>query len=202
MYRRPKGAPFVPPPEISRLPLSLLRSSLVTRQPAQTAAGIEDYQRRMAEDDDEYESPTLLPQRALFQQWKSDMLTDGPNRPEHEDWLRSAHLIEEGMHASGVPGSTVHRVKPPPVTYEEAFAARRYGGQFPEPPEDLEPPEVLSRDLPAHGRPLEPPPDAFVTAMQVSGQRAEAKRNGSCQRALWEAAAVRQRARMIVRGGQ
>jgi|694.fasta_scaffold21441_11 hypothetical protein len=201
MYRRPKGAAFVPPAAISRLPLSLLRTALVTRDPAVTAAGIEDYQRRMAEGED-YEPPTLLPQRVLFQQWKSDLLTDDANRPEHQNYLRSAELINEGFKASHVPNSTSRRVKPPPVTYDMAMAARARGSEYlPEPPEDLEPPEIVTRAAPAWGRPTEPPPEAYETAAIVTGERAEAQRQGACRRALFEAAAVQARARAIVRKG-
>lgn len=194
-YRRPKGLPFTPPPQISRLPMSLLRSALVTRQPAETQAGIMEYRARMAE---EREPPTLMPQRSLFQQWKSNLQTDGRNRPEHARFDRSAESIVGAMRASGVPNSTVHRVQPPPVTFEMADAARRYGGEFPEPPRDLDPPEIVTRDAPAHGRPLFPPPEAFMRTVQAVGQRGEVKRRNDAQRAMFEAQAVRQRTRQMI----
>lgn len=201
MFRRPKGAAFVPPAEISRLPVSLLRTALVTRDPAATAQGIVEYRERMAAGD-EWEPPLVLPQRVMFQQWKSDLQTDGASRPEHKDWLRSAESIAAGARASGVPNSTVQRVKPAPYTYEQALAARQYGGQFPEPPRDVVPAPVISRDLPARGRFLEPPPEAYATTVEAVGQREEGRRYGSCQRALEEAAAVQARTRAIVRGGR
>ena len=199
MFKRPKGAAFVPPVEVSRLPLNLRRTSLVTRQPDLAAQGAADYYERL---DGARPSPTLLPQRAQFQQWKSNMLTDGANRPKHAPWDRSATLIGRAFEASGVPQSTVHRVKPPPVTYEAARAALDYGGSFPEPPEDLDPPEIVTRDAPAYGRPLLPPPDAFVTTMEAVGERGEVRRNGACRRALFEAAAVQDRVRNMIRGGR
>ncbi len=199
--RRPKGAAFVPPAAISRLPVSLLRTALVTRDPAATQAGIVEYQQRMLQGED-YEPPTMLPQRVLFQQWKSDLLTDDANRPEHQNYLRSAELIEEGFKASAVPYSTSRRVKPPPVSYDMAAAARSRGAEYlPQPPEDLTPPQIVTRAAPAWGRPTEPPPEAYETAAIVTGQRAEAQRQGACQRALSEAAAVQARARAIVRKG-
>lgn len=194
-YRRPKGLPFTPPPQISRLPMSLLRSALVTRRPAEVQEGIVEYRERM---DEEREPPMLMPQRAMFQQWKSDLQTDGRNRPAHKDWSRSVESITGAMRASGVPNSTVHRVQPPPVTFEMADAARRYGGEFSEPPQDLEPPQIVTRDVPAHGRPLFPPPEAFARTMQVVGQRGEVQRRNNAQRAMYEAQVVRQRARQMI----
>lgn len=199
MFKRPKGAAFVPPVEVSRLPINLRRTSLVTRQPDLAGEAADDYLDRLEHD---RPLPTVLPQRALFQGWKSNMLTDGASRPEHAPWDRSATLIGRAFAASGVPNSTVHRVKPPPVTFEMAQAALEYGGQFPEPPQDLEPPEIVTRDLPAYGRPLLPPPDAFVTTMQAVGERGEVRRNGACRRALFEAAAVQERVRNMIRGGR
>lgn len=198
-FNRPKGAAFVPPPQISRLPMSLLRTALVTRQPEQTAQGVVEYQRRMEVGED-YEPPMMLPQRTMFQQWKSDLQTDGANRPEHKDPLRSAMSIAMMAKASGVPGSTVHRVEGPPVTYEMARAARDRGSEILSEPTDHEPPYVVTRDVPAYGRPLEPPPEVFVRAAEITGERVAVDRANNFQRAMISAARASARLRNIVTG--
>lgn len=196
-YRRNKGAAFIPPPQISRLPISLLRTALITRAPELSALGADEYYERMDQGED-YEPPVMMPQKLLFQGHKQDIQTDGRNRPLKRAWLSSVDSVNRMVKASHVPHSTVQRTVQPKMTFEQARAARRYGGEFPEPPRDLEPLPVLSRDLPRGGKPQTPPPDAFIEAERVTQERVAMKRHGSCQRALFEAAATRARVRALI----
>ena len=184
-YRQPKGLPFTPPTNISRLPVALLRTALVTRSPELVEQAIQDYQSGA-------DAPVMLPQRLQWQHHKSDLQTDGSNRPMHKDAHSSIDsLLALGEHVSGV-NTRIARVSHPQPTYEMAAAARDRSGEFPQPPQG--PPDpVISRDVPAGGRKMMPPPNAFVTAFEVSAQRAGIQRASKTQRALFEVSQTQMR---------
>lgn len=196
-FLKPRGVPFVPPPQIRRLPLSLMRTALVTRQPELVQEGVEQYQRLMAED---RERAPMLPQRMLFQQWKSDLSEDGLNRP---GFRRATSSVESYVRVSGAIENLQPRVKQPTMTYDEAVAAAARGAlHFPQSPELHEPAPVISRDVPEHGKRDMPPPSAYAATHVAVEVRAAGQRVNATSRALQSAAAARTRAVAMIREGR
>lgn len=104
-YSRRRGLPFTPPVGVRRLPLDLERDGLYPRQPHVVASAIETYQRAM-----QTQAPPMphMPQRMLFQQWKT-----GPNR-ERRPWPHSVDSWEAmtSSFRSGVPTRVASKLGP------------------------------------------------------------------------------------------
>lgn len=195
-FSKPKGTAFNVPPQISRLPVSLLRTALVTREPELTARGVQVFRRDMAEDRD---PPPMLPQRMMFQQWKTDLMQDGLNRGGFREPLSSA---ESFARVSGAIENLQPRVKQRAPVYEEVRAAAERGAyHFPESPTLEEPPYVLSRDLPDEGPRDAPPSDAYIATQRAVEARGAGQRAGACSRAMTSAAAARARAVSVIKRG-
>lgn len=195
-FSKPKGAAFNVPPQISRLPLSLLRTALVTRQPDAAARGVVAFQRDMADDRD---PPPMLPQRMAFQQWKTNLQQDGLNRGGFRDPLSSA---ESFSRVSGALDNLQPRIKQRAPVYDEVRAAAERGAyHFPESPSLEEPPYVLSRDLPDEGPRDAPPTDAYIATQRAVEARGAGRRAGACSRAVTSAAAARARAVAVIKRG-
>jgi hypothetical protein len=192
-YKRHKALPFRPPPAIRRLPINLLRTNLVTRAPHKTQSAMEQYFAYMGG----APMPPLMPQRMLFQQWKK--LPGGMNRGGYADFTRSATSVSRAMHASHVPNSTVHRVTQP-QTYDKVMAAMSRGGaMMPQPVTDHGLPPIARTEPRGLRYRLEPPPEAFIAAVQGAQQLHGQDRASACNRAMQQAAGVRARMVRMVR---
>jgi hypothetical protein len=194
MYRKAKGAPFVLPLELQRLPFNLKRTALYPRDPKLTGEAIAQFQRNMSGE----ALPTYLPQRMAFQQNKT---IDGERRP----WWSSARswhdMAKQFVH--GVPSRLV-RVLPTYPSYPMVEAASARGAAaLPQP--SVTPAPVISRGVRTDGATSRffgrrgPPPSALAEQFVALGMHARIRQAETRGEAVASARAAAIRARRHLR---
>lgn len=159
---RHRPAPFTtfePEPSIhrsqrvGRIPFTLMRNSLVTRDPEQMEHALEAYE------DEVPPVSAVFPQRVQWQQWKSDtydVMYSGANRARYAQPQRSVAPVLAALAP----------IRPSSLTQDPSFVRRLHqqaamlstqddGEWFPSAPADYSP--MLMRDQPAYGRPVSLP---------------------------------------------
>lgn len=167
------------PNAVGRLPVNLLRTALVTRQPETSAAAMANYRAGMEQG--EFSPPMNLPQRMMFQQHKMSQ-NGGISRPNDRAALSSALSLSAALAPTTVSSTTpalrglsavttVSLRTPEQVpTYNEARAAAARGAQaFPQPEVGLPPEGILLRTRPLR-QPIAPPMQAYGDALAESQQ--------------------------------
>ncbi len=174
------GQVYPVPGAIRRLPVDLLRTALVTRQPQRTAAAAEEY--RAVMEQPTYSPPVNMPQRLMFQQHKS-ALKSGVSRGDKRPAYSSADAYSAAVHPTMLTGSLPRdlaglsavpalalRVPERVPTFTEAAAARARGGDaLPIPEVDFAP---VPLGIPVRVRPIEQrigPPAAVATTIPQRG---------------------------------
>lgn len=183
---------FLPPTAIQRLPLQLLRTSQVTRDPRATADAVmawEGYMRGLP-------IPTVMPRSVLMQQWKRN--PGFANRGGFKTRMQTpASVFAAFQAAKGQPpaGSSASRaVGTPSVALPMAEAAARRGAMRMPQPGALQPtPQVAQRPL---EQPLLPPPAAM--AKQATLRANKQARAYRCQAGVFEARAAAHRALSLI----
>lgn len=172
--------PFTPIARVRDASLTMLRTSLVTRDPEQAAEAIEDYEEGVRSVD------FVLPQRQQWQHWKSDTvdLYGSANRPRHSEPLsRTVGLLEALV--SGRAGAILGY--PPGFVLPMQQAADERMGDFEPAPWDE--PTLIMRDQPRHGRPVTLPgleEDADVVELDQVPLRPEDPGRSGIDRAMAE----------------
>lgn len=204
---RPFGRTYSAPNAITRLPVDLLRTALVTRRPEQTAEAMSQY--RQAVTAPEYVPPMNLPQRMLFQQHKS-AYNGGIHRPGQREAISSAATLSRALQPTMVDG-TMHGVRglsavptvalrrPERVpTYAEAVAANARGAQaFPQ-PEVAPPPGNLGVRVRPVRQPIAPPLQAFGDSLAEAQQMRAAEAAFRTSNAMRSVEATRESFRKIL----
>lgn len=192
--------PFKPPYGAKALPINALRNSLVTRDPALTAAAVRDWQAYVAG----AEPPLRLPLSVLHQAWKRMPKTtaiDQTQSPYAGPYTSAMSVAAALSHASGTfyrtgPGRYVPQGVPQQMG-PHAMVRRMGANRFPAPgplPSSQPSPPVRARPM---RRPLAPPAQAL--AMHEAADRARrAKAYHDCQAARHQAEAARRMALSIV----
>lgn len=170
VVRRPRG--YGAPPEVEHLPFVLLRDALVTRDPELVAAGVEAFEAQEAERE-LYGGPQgayALPQKMQFQQWKTPPTTGFANRPDHADPYATARALmlvraEQAQREADLVQANNPRTYP---IEHAAFDRRHPSGYAP-----VDTREVLFRDAPADGRPIDPLAYYTSPAEQLLGEDEE-----------------------------
>lgn len=160
------------PEPMTGLPLELLRSSNVTRDPEAIARGIEEFEVSRSG----AVRPVILPQRTAFAS-EYKRLPGGPSRGSYADPLASATSIVEAFAVSGTMQGPVVEPSAPMYPIEQAAwdrGAGRYAEHLAWPSEEV----PVSMTTPVD-QPLLPPPSALATTMMVTGVRAEAERKSA-----------------------
>jgi hypothetical protein len=154
------GSGFRPPTAIRHLPVDLLRTSLVTRDPAATAAAIDAFrQQGMAPN---FVPTQILPQAMLFQQNKRD--PGGATRGPLRDPRTSPQGLVSALDAVARQGA-VFNGRPAPAGVQQSMwhAARDRGGQIMSQPTVGPRTPDMSRVRPII-QPIDAPPDAYGIA--------------------------------------
>lgn len=204
-YQTPKGVAFVPPVMVRQLPLSLLQSSNVTRDPDAAAGGVRTLRTRLSG----AAAPRggMLPASFLLQQWKRGPggSTRGDLRPADQGVL-SYHAATSQSYGPNIPAPA-----PASVVFRYMNQA---GGLNRMPPFPLDLGDVpISRMLPRGPmsqehppRSADPTPDQVVEAFQVQGRRQASDRARGRAQAMTDAhqgqPSFIQRIQSIVRGGR
>lgn len=136
----------MPIERVGRVPVTLMRSSLVTRDPEQMGEALQAYEDGVAPID------FLLPQRVQWQQWKHAIQTGGASRPLHRPPLMAVEGLYEAMLTGRGPAYLMGLHPEVRPIAEQAVAL---SGDFWSAPFDEA--DVLTRDAPAEGRPVVPP---------------------------------------------
>jgi len=190
------GTSYLLPPAVSRLPVDLLRTALVTRDPEKIKTAMMQFRSTMASEQP-YSAPTNLPQRMWFQQHKKSP-QGGINRPDYRDAISSAMSFTSATvpttvsgDRSGVSGlsavSTLSLRKPERVpTYAEAAAVAARGGMsFPSPETNTPMPSGARVRV----RPVRQPISAPEVTRELPPALAQAQ--GAAQRAAAASEALR-----------
>lgn len=198
------GTTIAVPRAIARLPYDLLRTSLVTRDPAAVKTAMQEYREAMAAEN--FQPATTLPQRMM---WQQNKVGGGAiHRGDPREALSSASTLMAAASSRGamVPGlsavGTVQMRMPERVpTYSEAAAAAARGAQaFPQPEIGPAPAGLPVRVRPDRQR-IAPPMEAFGEEQRASQQHAAAQAAYGATRALQAVELAKQslRARLGIR---
>ena len=212
------GTAYPMPEAIKRLPVDLLRKSLVTRDPEASARAMQDFRQGMQAT--EFVHTANLPQRMLFQQHKSEE-RGGTSRPDHRAARSSAEGYSAAIRppavakaadldrASGLRGfgdvssvASVSLRRPERVpTYTESAAARARGSDaLPVPELRTSVPGMGVRVRPVH-QPSAPSPQAFgdqlADAQAQSAARTAFAKTNAMQAAQLARMAILKRAGLI-----
>ena len=200
------GTTHTVPTAVARLPVDLLRTALVTRQPALTQRAMEQYRQNVTAAD--YAAPMNLPQRMLFQQHKSN--AGGIHRGDHRTALSSALSLSAAMRPTTVTGGRpgIHglsavstlslRVPEQVPTYSEAQAANSRGAQaFPVPEVNTAPEGIAARVRPLR-QPIAPPLQAYGDALEENQQMRAAEQAFRTTQAMRSVATAREGIRKLL----
>lgn len=199
------GHTYSLPQAVTRLPVNLLRTSLVTRQPEKTAVAMQQYRDAMGAPS--FVANQILPQRMMFQQHKKSP-EGGVNRPDYRAPLSSALTLSAAMAPTTVSGgmrglsavSTVSLRTPERVpTYDMAAAAAQRGSQaFPQPEVSSMPTGIVPRVRPLR-QPIAPPLQAYGDALQESQQMRAAEQVFRTSNAMRSISTAREGIRKLLR---
>lgn len=143
-------------PGFADMPLNLLRTSLVTRQPHLTAEAAAQF---IAQKRGEAQPPVYLPQSMQFGHWNRQ--NDGVNVGDFPPPTASAASLMSAMRQSGT-ARYPRVVYPVPQTSMQQAAGERGGHQIPQPGGIVPGPVPVSRRFPDPPPVDAPPPSAFA----------------------------------------
>lgn len=179
-------------PGFDDLPLNLLRTSLVTRQPDLTAQAAAQY---FAQRRGEAQPPVYLPQSMAFGHWNRQQGPSGVSQGELPPATASAVGLMTAMRSSGV--ARVPRVMSPAPQMTMAQAAAARGSHtIPQPNTDYGQTPV-SRRFPDPPPVDAPPPQAFAESIALVQSLRRDERENARVRASSEAQASANAINMI-----
>ena len=178
------------------LPLDLLRTSLVTRQPQATAAAAMQYQAVMR---GQAQPPMMLPQSLQFGHWNRQQGPSGVVRGDLPPALASARGAIAAMRQSGT-ARMPRVVGPAPIMRMREAAASRGGQQVPQPGTHVNMQPPISRRFPDPPPQSGPPPAAYAeSAALIQGIR-QRERVSARSVATGEAMAAANATRLLIYG--
>lgn len=194
---RPAKAP-VAARGFRELPIDLLRTSLITRDPKRVQAAAQQYAAVMQ---GQAQAPTILPQSMLFGHWNRQQGPNGGVRGDLTPPLASAQGVMAAMRQSGT--ARAPRVtSPAPQLPMHAAAAARGGQRVPSPGGEVSQTPPVSRRFPSPPPVMSPPPSAYANSVgAVRGVR-ERQRVDSRSVATLEAMNAANAASLIFKGSR